>query len=46
MIVKNINIFSRLMVEAINEFANLLTNRAIVVLCVIIFAVVSAYRIY
>jgi hypothetical protein len=45
LVVKNINIFSRLLVETINEFAMLLTNRALVVLAVIIFASVSGFRI-
>ena len=45
MVVKNINIVSRLLVEAINEFAILLSNRALMILIIIMFAFMSAYRI-
>lgn len=45
LVIKNINIICRLLVEAINEFAMLLTNRALLVLAVIIFASVSGFRI-
>ena len=45
LVVKNINIVCRLLVETLNEFAMLLTNRALVVLAVVIFASVSGFRI-
>jgi hypothetical protein len=45
LVVKNVNIVCRLLVETLNEFAMLLTNRALVVLAVVIFASVSGFRI-
>lgn len=45
-IVKNINIFYRLLVEVMNDFAQSITNRALFVMTVLIFATISAYRVY
>ena len=42
--IKNINIFYRLIVEVINEFAERITNRALLVSSLIVFVAIHSYR--